>query len=72
MRHGVLEIKMKNYLLRSYISYNTAHWQRLHWPYYTIVNVKYSKRVLSCVLRFTMAKKPVLLRRVIQHWLSFH
>ena len=66
------EIKMKDDLLRSYISYILVE-APLAIFYYSKRQVYYSKQEVNefCrvagVLRFTMAKQPVRLRRVIQH-----
>ena len=52
---------------------DTAHRWRLHWPYFTIVNVKFTTVNEYCrvatVLRFAMAKEPFRLRRVVQHYI---
>ena len=74
MRYGVPEIKMKIDILRLYIAYLlqillTGRGSTGHILLYSKRQVYYSKRVLSFagVLRFTMSKKPVRLKRVIQH-----
>ena len=72
MRYGMPEMKID--ILRLYIAYVlqillTGRGSTGHILLYSKRQVYYSKRVLSFagVLRFTMAKKPVRLRRVIQH-----
>ena len=71
IRHGVPGIKMEDDLLRSYILYILAHGRGSIGHILLSVNVKFTIVNEYCrvagVFRFTMAKKPVWLRRVIQH-----